>query len=66
MGSDALFTSGITAKILFLLRDKHLIDPLDPLNKVRKSRIVLFTLIELVGFGATMAITQTIGVFHDL
>lgn len=63
MGTDALATSGITAKILYLLRDRHFIDPLDLLNKVRRSRLVLFILIELAGFGATMAITQTIGLF---
>ncbi len=33
----------------------------EPLLKVRKSRIALFVALELVGFGATMAITQTIG-----
>lgn len=61
MGSDALSTSGITSKILFLLREHRFIDPKDPLVRVRKSRIALFIGLELVGFGATMAITQTIG-----
>lgn len=61
MGTDALATSGITSKLLFLLRDRRLSDPSDPLYKVRKSRLVLFLVLELAGFGATMAITQTIG-----
>lgn len=60
MGSDALLTSGVTEKMLYLIRDPRARSPTDALNKVRKSRIVLFTLIELVGFGATFAITQTI------
>ncbi|KAF8319782.1 hypothetical protein DL93DRAFT_2132218 [Clavulina sp. PMI_390] len=60
MGTDALATSGITAKILFLLRDRRLAPPSDPLYKVRKSRVVMFLLLELIGFGATFAITQTI------
>ncbi|WRT70568.1 uncharacterized protein IL334_007566 [Kwoniella shivajii] len=60
MGSDALLTSGVTEKMLYLIRDKRAISPSEPLNGVRKSRIVLFTLIELIGFGATFAITQTI------
>ncbi|KAF9516510.1 hypothetical protein BS47DRAFT_1441482 [Hydnum rufescens UP504] len=60
MGSAALQTSGITAKMLFLLRDPTLADTNDPLHKVRKSRIALFVIIQLLGFGATMAITQTI------
>lgn len=61
MGTDALATSGITSKILFLIRDRRLADPGDPLYKVRKSRVLMFLALELVGFGATMAITQTIG-----
>lgn len=61
MGLDALRANGITEKILFLLRDRSLTSPSDPLHKVRKSRIVLFTVIELMAFGATMAIVQTIG-----
>ncbi|OCF39812.1 anion transporter [Kwoniella heveanensis CBS 569] len=60
MGSDALLTSGVTEKMLYLIRDKRATSPSDPLNRVRKSRIILFTIIELIGFGATFAITQTI------
>jgi len=60
MGTDALLTSGVTEKMLYLIRDPRARSPTDPLNKVRKSRIVIFTLVELIGFGATFAITQTI------
>ncbi|WWC72448.1 uncharacterized protein I206_106410 [Kwoniella pini CBS 10737] len=60
MGSDALLTSGVTAKILYLIRDKKATSPSEELHKVRKSRILWFTIIELIGFGATFAITQTI------
>jgi hypothetical protein len=58
MGTDALLSSGVTEKMLYLVRDRRAISPSDPLNQVRKSRIVLFTLVELLGFGATFAITQ--------
>lgn len=58
MGSDALLSSGVTEKMLYLIRDRRATSPSDPLNKVRKSRIVIFTLVELIGFGATFAITQ--------
>ncbi|KAF8429313.1 hypothetical protein L210DRAFT_3734914 [Boletus edulis BED1] len=37
----------------------------EPLRKVCKSRLVLFVAIQLVGFGATFAITQTIGTFES-
>lgn len=61
MGAEALQGNGITLKLLYLLRDKSL-TPLDePLRRVRKSRLILFVTIQLIGFGATFAITQTIG-----
>lgn len=61
MGADALRGNGITQKLVYFIRDKNL-TPLDePLRKVRKSRILLFVGVQLVGFGATFAITQTIG-----
>jgi hypothetical protein len=58
MGTDALLTSGVTEKMLYLIRDRRATSPTDPLNKVRKSRILIFLLVELIGFGATFAITQ--------
>ena len=61
MGADALQGNGVTMKILFLFRDRHLTPANEPLLKVRKSRIVLFIALQLVGFGVTFAIVQTIG-----
>lgn len=63
MGADALQGNGITQKIFYFLRDKKFTSPDEPLRKVRKSRILMFVAVQLVGFGATFAITQTIGVF---
>ncbi|KAG8215844.1 HCO3 transporter family-domain-containing protein [Butyriboletus roseoflavus] len=60
MGTDALQGNGITLKLLYLLRDKSLTPPDEPLQKVRRSRLILFVTIQLIGFGATFAITQTI------
>ncbi|KII86632.1 hypothetical protein PLICRDRAFT_43269 [Plicaturopsis crispa FD-325 SS-3] len=60
MGADALHGNGITQKILYFLRDKTLTPSNEPLRKVRKSRILLFIAVQLVAFGATFAITQTI------
>ena len=61
MGLDALEGNGITRKLLYFLRDKSLIPADEPLRKVRKSKILLFVAVQLAAFGATMAITQTIG-----
>ena len=63
MGADALHSNGITKKLLYLIRDKTITSKQDPLNKVRKSRILLFVGVQLLGFGATFAITQTVGKF---
>ena len=63
MGVDALQGNGITLKLLYLLRDESLTPPDEPLRKVRTSRLVLFVVVQLIGFGATFAITQTIGAF---
>ena len=61
MGVDALHSNGITKKLLYLIKDKNITSKQDPLNKVRKSRILLFIGVQLFGFGATFAITQTVG-----
>lgn len=61
MGYQALEANGITLKLLFLLRDRNLTPASHPLNRVRRRGAVwAFVLVELVGFGATFAITQTI------
>lgn len=60
MGADALESNGITKKLLYFLRDKALTPADEPLHKVRRSRILLFVAVQLAGFGATMAVTQTI------
>jgi len=63
MGVDALQSNGITKKLLYLIKDKNITSKQDPLNKIRKSRILLFVGVQLIGFGATFAITQTVGKF---
>jgi hypothetical protein len=61
MGIQALEGNGIMLKILFLARDKHLTPRSDPLMRIeRRSAIWVFVALELIGFGATFAITQTI------
>ena len=61
MGVDALKGNGITQKILYFLRDRELVPVNEPLRRVRKSRSLLFVGIQLAGFGAAFAITQTVG-----
>ncbi|KAH9922606.1 anion exchanging protein [Fomitopsis serialis] len=60
MGLDALQGNGITQRLLYFFRDKALTPADEPLRKVRKSRILLFVAVQLAGFGATFAVTQTI------
>lgn len=66
MGLDALNGNGITVKICYLIQDRATVPPNDPLKRVRRGRILLFVVIQIFGFGVTMAITQTIGVFVHL
>ncbi|EXJ82355.1 hypothetical protein A1O3_06168 [Capronia epimyces CBS 606.96] len=61
MGAQALVGNGITQKMLFLARDKELTDASDPLARIdRRLAIWVFVALELIGFGATFAISQTI------
>ncbi|KAF9881236.1 hypothetical protein CkaCkLH20_01386 [Colletotrichum karsti] len=60
MGVQALEGNGITLKLLFLARDRNLTPPSHPLNQIRRRAVWGFVAIELVGFGATFAITQTV------
>jgi len=61
MGVQALAGNGITLKLLFLAKDRELTDASDPLSRLdRRSAIWAFVVLELIGFGATFAITQTI------
>lgn len=61
MGIQALEGNGITAKLVFLARDKALTPSTVPLLRIRRRLAIwIFVGIELVGFGATFAITQTV------
>ncbi|KAI6015320.1 hypothetical protein F5J12DRAFT_700658, partial [Pisolithus orientalis] len=60
MGADALRGNGITLKLLYLVRDKSFAPADESLRKVRTSRLLLFVGIQLVGFDAAFAITQTV------
>ncbi|KAI0600442.1 HCO3 transporter family-domain-containing protein [Biscogniauxia sp. FL1348] len=68
MGYQALEANGITAKLLFLCRDRALTGPAHPLRRhgqgssrvLRPAAVWAFVLVELAAFGATFAITQTV------
>lgn len=61
MGVQALEGNGITLKLLFLFKDRTLTPASEPLKRIRRRKAIwVFVAIQLVGFGATFAITQTI------
>lgn len=61
MGVQALVGNGITVKLLFLFRDASLTPASEPLRRIhRRWAVWAFVAIQMVGFGATFAITQTI------
>ncbi|KAI5816746.1 HCO3 transporter family-domain-containing protein [Pyronema omphalodes] len=60
MGLEALVGNGMTLKLLFLVKDKGLTAVSHPLMKIDIKAVWWFVVIELIGFGSTFAITQTI------
>lgn len=61
MGVQALQGNGITQKLIFLAQDKDFTPASNPLKRLkRRAAIWVFVILELIGFGATFAITQTI------
>lgn len=61
MGIQALQANGITARLVFLGRDSNLTPPDAPLKAIkRRGAIWAFVIIQIVGFAATFAITQTV------
>ncbi|TVY91716.1 putative transporter, partial [Lachnellula willkommii] len=61
MGVQALEGNGITLKLLFLCKDKRHTAASEPLTRIRRRLAIwVFVAIQLLGFGATFAITQTI------
>ncbi|KAL4946171.1 hypothetical protein BDV06DRAFT_183333 [Aspergillus oleicola] len=61
MGVQALQGNGITQKLIFLAQDRDLTPRSDPLKGLKRRRAIwVFVALELIGFGGTFAITQTI------
>lgn len=61
MGVQALEGNGITLRIVYLAKDRSLTTASEPLSRIRRKEAVwYFVALELLGFGATFAITQTI------
>ncbi|PLB52932.1 anion exchange family protein [Aspergillus steynii IBT 23096] len=61
MGVQALQGNGITQKLIFLAQDKDFTSGSNPLKRLeRRTAIWAFVILELIGFGGTFAITQTI------
>ena len=61
MGVQALQANGITNKLLYLASDKNLTPASNPLKRLQRQQAIwFFVALELIGFGATFAITQTI------
>ena len=61
MGVQALEGNGITQKLIFLAQEHGFTASSHPLKRLeRRWSIWLFVIVELIGFGGTFAITQTI------
>jgi boron transporter len=63
---QGLERNGITLKLVWLLSDKPTLPENDPLKSCRKRSVCYFVGLELLGFGATFAITQAIGTLFPI
>lgn len=61
VGFGGIPGNGITQKLLFLGKENRFIDPQEPLLTVPRRKIMLFILIQILGVGFSVAISQTIG-----
>jgi hypothetical protein len=61
VGWGSIEGNSITAKLLFLSKEHRFIDPADPLLKVPRKKMMLFLLLQILGVGFSVAISQTIG-----
>lgn len=59
MGFSAIFGNGITQNVIWMLSDRKVVSKNHTLNHCSSKRVVwLYTILQLIGFGATFAITQ--------
>lgn len=61
VGWGSVEGNGITAKVIFICKEHRFIDPADPLLRVKKKQIILFILLQILGVGLSVALSQTIG-----
>ncbi|KAF1356684.1 HCO3 transporter family-domain-containing protein [Delphinella strobiligena] len=61
VGWGSIEGNGITQKAIFLLSERRFIDPVNPLLRVPRKKIMLFLILQILGVGFSVAISQTIG-----
>lgn len=61
VGWGSIEGNGMTQKAIFLLSERRFIDPVNPLLRVPRKKIVLFLVLQILGVGFSVAISQTIG-----
>lgn len=61
VGWGSIEGNGMTQKAVFLLSEQRFIDPVNPLLRVPRRKIMLFLLLQILGVGFSVAISQTIG-----
>lgn len=61
VGWGSIEGNGMTQKLLFLIKEHRFIDPQEPLLQVPRRQIILFLVLQILGVGFSVAISQTIG-----
>lgn len=60
VGWGSIEQNHLVQRLLALIQDRSMADPLDPLLRVRRRKIFLFTAIQWLFFGMTIGISQTL------
>lgn len=61
VGWGSIEGNSMTQKVIFLISEERFIDPVNPLLRVPRKQIMLFLLLQILGVGFSVAISQTIG-----
>jgi boron transporter len=60
VGWGSIESNGILYRLMYLQSESRFLSPSDPLNKVARKKIVLYTGLQVLGVAVTVAISQTI------
>jgi hypothetical protein len=61
VGWGSIEGNSMTQKVIFLISERRFVDPVHPLLRVPRRKIMLFLVLQILGVGFSVAISQTVG-----